>query len=54
MGTTEGQEDDEDSIDDEEEGGLWVTEENLHKHLSNGLVKPLIGNEEDEEAQGEE
>ena len=48
--------DEDDDIDDEEEGGVWVTEENIHKHLANGLVKPLIGAEEDEEnkQEGEE
>ena len=33
--------DDEDSIDDEEEGGEWITKENLHKHLTNGLMLPI-------------
>ena len=29
-------------IDDEEEGGEWITEENLHKHLANGLMLPIV------------
>ena len=27
-----------DDIDDEEEGGEWVTEENLYKHMTSGIV----------------
>ena len=34
--------DDSNEIDDEEEGGEWITEENLHKHLSNGLMLPIV------------
>ena len=30
-----------DEIDNEEEGGEWVTEENIHKHLSHGLLLPV-------------
>ena len=35
-------EDDPNKIDDEETGGEWVTDENLHKHLSHGVVLPLV------------
>jgi len=34
-----------DVIDDEETGGEWVTEENLHKHLSHGFVLPIVPTE---------
>ena len=33
---------DEDKIDNEEEGGEWITEENLHKHLTHGLMLPIV------------
>lgn len=36
-----------DSIDDEEEGGEWVNEENLHKHLSHGVSLPAVPTEDD-------
>lgn len=39
--STADEESDPDAIDDEEEGGEWVTQENLHKHLINGLVIPI-------------
>ena len=29
-------------IDNEEEGGEWITEENLHKHLTHGDIVPLV------------
>ena len=35
-------EDDPNAIDDEETGGEWVTDENLHKHLSHGVVLPIV------------
>lgn len=54
VAVVEEEESDDNVIDDEEEGGQWVTEENIHKHLSNGLVLPLIGAEEDDAADGEE
>ena len=34
--------DEDDEIDDEEEGGEWITEENLAKHLTNGLMLPIV------------
>jgi len=34
-----------DSIDDEEEGGEWITEENLYKHLSHGVSLPIVPTE---------
>ena len=36
------EEEDEDQIDDEETGGEWITEENLQKHLSHGLMLPIV------------
>lgn len=41
-------EEDEDSIDDEEEGGEWITQENLHKHLTHGLMLPIVPVEQEE------
>lgn len=38
---------DSDSIDDEEEGGEWINEENLHKHLSHGVSLPAVPTEVD-------
>ena len=38
-------ESDGETIDDEETGGEWVTEENLHKHLSHGVVLPIVPTE---------
>ena len=35
-------EDDPNKIDDEETGGEWITEENLQKHLSHGVVLPIV------------
>ena len=37
-----------DQIDNEEEGGEWITEENLHKHLANGLMLPIVPIEAEE------
>lgn len=37
--------DDANTIDDEETGGEWITEENLHKHLSHGVVLPIVPTE---------
>jgi len=37
----EEEEDNPNTIDDEETGGEWVTEENLHKFLSHGVVLPI-------------
>ena len=36
---------DSDSIDDENEGGEWITEENLYKHLSHGVSLPIVPTE---------
>lgn len=33
---------DSDKIDDEEQGGEWVTADNLHKHLSHGVSLPAV------------
>ena len=33
---------DEEKLDDEEEGGEWVTDENLHKHISGGTTQDLM------------
>jgi len=41
-------EQDEDSIDNEEDGGEWVTNDNIHKHLSNNLTQNLIVNKDNE------
>ena len=35
-------EDDNDVIDNEEEGGEWINEENLQKHLTNGIMLPIV------------
>lgn len=35
---------DDDKFDDEEEGGEWVTAENLHKHISGGNTQNLLEN----------
>lgn len=35
---------DEDKFDDEIEGGEWVTEENIHKHISGGNTQSLMEN----------
>ena len=37
---------DSDRIDNEEEGGEWVTEENLYKHISGGATNSLLENED--------
>ena len=44
MGEPAAEHSDEDpnKIDDEETGGEWITEENLHKHLSHGVVLPIV------------
>ena len=34
-------EDNADQIDNEEVGGVWITEENIHKHLSHGVLLPI-------------
>lgn len=31
----------EDDIDDEETGGEWITEDNIHKYLSHGVLLPI-------------
>ena len=35
-------EDGNDVIDNEEEGGEWINEENLQKHLTNGIMLPIV------------
>ena len=39
------QEENEDDIDDEEEGGEWINEENLAKHLTHGFAVPAAPSE---------
>ena len=42
------EEDGEDSIDDEEEGGEWINEDNLAKHLTHGFAVPAAPTEREE------
>ena len=35
-------EDDNDVIDNEEEGGEWINESNLQKHLIHGIALPIV------------
>ena len=34
--------DDNDVIDNEEEGGEWINEQNLQRHLIHGIVLPIV------------
>ena len=38
----QGENDQNSDIDDEEEGGEWINEENLHKHLTHGVLLPIV------------
>lgn len=40
-----------DNIDNEEEGGEWITEDNLHKHLAHGMLVPIVPVEREEGAE---
>ena len=31
-----------DVIDNEEEGGEWINEQNLSRHLTHGIVLPIV------------
>jgi hypothetical protein len=44
--------DSDNSIDNEEEGGEWITEENLHKHMTHADTQSLLAPEETEEVEG--
>ena len=43
-----------DEIDNEEVGGEWVTEDNLYKHMSNGLAVDARKGKTNEQEDGEE
>lgn len=51
MTNPEDDEEGNDNIDNEEDGGEWVTEENLHKHLAHGLMVPIVPVEREEGAE---